>query len=412
MVKEVRQMPEKRFRYEIVANQIGNLGGNGSMQAVGLTQHHTGVQTVAPYDIIGRLKTYCNAHGGRFPYHFYIPMDNGNNSLEEGEDVIYVTQYLNSWVNHNSNWYANRACLSAVLEGNFQIQKPTELQLAKLKQLYDDLATGRFWKELGYIDTFKAVNPRDNSTILEFTGIKVKRLHWHNEVAQFVNGVKQSTACCGSNFIPYVIDYREKQGNVTWGTFNDQKIMDEINRLNAELTKLNQAIAGKDQVIAQKDSEIKTLQDKVADTSNLEKVELEREKALKELHETLIARDNAIIERNTLQSLLDEEIARNKELKTIWGKVKNYVKQSWLWFIENWKKLPRVVTYNVPVILVGLAAYLSLPEYQNEVVNIGPYVVSFQSIVAMLKSGSELLKEENLKEEFIDRELSKLSTSN
>ena len=208
----------KRFRYEVIADKIaGNQGGYGSLTAKAITIHHTGVETVAPYDIMNRLAVYTRGHDGHFPYQFYIPMDDGDGSLEQGEDVIYVTNWLNQFVIHNANWDGNRNCLSGVLEGNFQVQKPTELQLAKLKQLLDDLSIDYLENVDGYIDSFKQVNPKDNQTVYTFSGVRVNSLHYHNEVAQPGNG----TACCGTNLIPYVVDYRSKAGNVNWGLIQE-----------------------------------------------------------------------------------------------------------------------------------------------------------------------------------------------
>ncbi len=198
-----------RYEYKIIVNEIpGNTGGYGPLKAKCLTIHHTAVLTQQPYNILQRLAVFTKYHDGKLPYHFYIPYDDGQ------DPYIYVTNWLNQFLIHCSNWEGNRSCLSCVLEGNFEVQTPTKTQLAKLKQLLDDLSNDTLENDLGYIDTFRAVNPKDNKTLYTFSNVQVYNLHYHNEIAE--KGHK--TACCGKNLIPYIIEYREKAGNVTWGS--------------------------------------------------------------------------------------------------------------------------------------------------------------------------------------------------
>lgn len=199
-----------RYEYEVIIDKIGTKAGHGKMTAHALTTHHTAVETRENgYDVISRLKAYVRHHNGVIAYHFYIPRDTSKK--------IYVTQYLTRYTWHNSNFTGNKDTLGICMEGNFQVQNPTETQLAKYRQLLDDIANNWFSKN-GWVAFDKHINPRDKNTFKTYSGGKsVHILHYHNEIAQPGHG----TACCGKNFIPKVLDYRNKQGNVSWGKISN-----------------------------------------------------------------------------------------------------------------------------------------------------------------------------------------------
>lgn len=213
----------KKFDYKVVIGEIGTRGGN-AMTPIAVTVHHTAVETYGGYDIIGRLRQYVSYHGGQMPYHMYIPAGD--------DDNIYVTQYLNNATIHNANSTGNARCLAICIEGNFMIQQPTDKQLQKLRQLLDDIRTGWF-PNSGWV--LPQINLGDTS-VLDFTvssaweTIKVPRLHYHNEIAQkryphpTLPGawLSAATSCSGMNLIPYVLDYRNNAGNVTWGNLIDE----------------------------------------------------------------------------------------------------------------------------------------------------------------------------------------------
>lgn len=394
------------YNYKIVADKINNTGGYGLFKAKAVTIHHSGVVTDGAYNVLERLRSYSRAHQGKFPYHFYIPRD-----FEGGEynNDILITQWLNQWTVHNTNWDGNRNCLAVCLEGNFEVQQPTKTQLLKLKQLLDDLASKRFQIELGFIRDFEAVNPKDNTTMITFSGVTVPMLHYHNEVAQVVNGVKQATACCGKNLIPYVVEYRDKAGDVDWDGKREKKAVptttatetarikeleNEIASLRSQIEEISakrdefanrakvlseQALASElyikqiESIAKSKDAEINALQAKIAFR------ETEIEKILKE---------------NTdLRDALLEEKSKQQKVVEFYDQVVKFLSLAKSFLLLQFDKLPRVVKYNIPVVLTALAAALSVPELQDLVFSIAGYQIGVQTIVALLKGAVREIKD-------------------
>jgi|GEM_PF-5991081 len=194
-----------RYNYEVIADKIGNKGGEGIMQPHAVTIHHSAVQSDTNYDVVSRAASYAAYHGGSMPYHFLIPFNDDNK--------IYCTQYITNYTWHNSNYIANKDTIAICLDGNFEIDKPRTKQLEKLKQILDDLSANYFSAN-GWTKFDTGIEPKDNKLLKEYSdGVKVKTLHWHNEVAQ----PGYPTACCGINLKPYIEEYRSKQGNVSWG---------------------------------------------------------------------------------------------------------------------------------------------------------------------------------------------------
>lgn len=195
-----------RFEYSVIITSITNKGGRGVFPSLpkNITIHHSAVAKGNNYNAIARANSYSNYKGGYMPYHIFIPADDSN--------LIYITQYLNQYTWHNSNGYGNLASIACVVDGNFEIEQPSEIQLAKLKQLCDDIADNYFSNN-GWFAFDKYINPKDNKTYNTYAGKTVLPLHWHNEIAEAGHG----TSCCGKNLMPYVSEYRNKQGDVKWG---------------------------------------------------------------------------------------------------------------------------------------------------------------------------------------------------
>lgn len=179
-----------RFKYEVVAGDIGNRGGRGQMtKPHSVTIHHMGTNGSSnPLSIIRSATAY---KGGYMPYHFVVPFTN--------DDVIYVTQWLNQYTYHNSNYDANRDSIAICLDGNFETQKPRDKQLQKLYQILSDIESKWFFSN-GWIAFDSHIDLKKKYI---YSGVQVKGLHYHNQVAQPGN----ATACCGKNLKPYVEGY-------------------------------------------------------------------------------------------------------------------------------------------------------------------------------------------------------------
>ncbi len=194
-----------RFIYDIIAGEIGNKGGHGPMKTPhAVTIHHSAVVRTGKENGKEIAKAYCNWHKNHMPYHFLI--------TRKKSDPIFCTQWVTQFTWHNANYTANKDCIAICVDGNFQSQKPSTVQLRKLKQLLDDLANNWFSKH-NWVSFEKNINPKNNTKVINYQGVKVKTLHYHNEVAQ----PGHSTACCGNKLIPYVKEYRNKKGKVKWG---------------------------------------------------------------------------------------------------------------------------------------------------------------------------------------------------
>lgn len=195
-----------RFEYRVVINDIPNKFGRGIFPHLphAVTIHHAGVAvTDDNYNVITRIAAYSNGHDGYMPYHIIIPHDNSND--------ILVTQFLNQYTWHNSNGLGNLDAIAVCVDGNFETQKPTKIQLRKLKQLLDDIQNNWFSNN-GWFSFDKNIFPQNANVKFTYTkGKTVPALHWHNEITE------NSTDCCGKYLIPYIKEYREKSGNVGWG---------------------------------------------------------------------------------------------------------------------------------------------------------------------------------------------------
>ena len=222
-----------RYEYKVIAGEIGNAGGRGAMpDPHSLTVHHSAVIRNGSEDPKTVAASYCKYHGGYMPYHFLIPYNDDNN--------IYVTQYVSQYTWHNSNGIGNKDSLAICIDGNFQEQQPKETQLKKFKQLLDDFNSDWF-KQNGWSSALDGIRPKQKDVWTYSDNKKVFTLHWHNEVAQIGHG----TACCGKNLMPYVSEYRDKAGSVSWGQPvtppakpEDQAVWDWANLYREDVTKV------------------------------------------------------------------------------------------------------------------------------------------------------------------------------
>lgn len=185
-----------RYGYKVIAGAIGNNGGYGSMNAHAVTIHHSAVIRGGNEDGRAIATAYCRYHKNHMPYHFLI--------TRKTSDPIWCTQWVTQFTYHNANYTGNRDCIAICVDGNFQSQDPSPAQLSKLNQLLDDLYHNWFSAN-GWMAFDKLINPRDK-IVHNYQGVKVRTLHWHNEVAQ----PGHSTSCCGNTLKPYVEQYRNE----------------------------------------------------------------------------------------------------------------------------------------------------------------------------------------------------------
>lgn len=199
------------FNLKNVIDEIGSGKGYGTINPHSITIHHDGVKANTSEDPLKKLRIYTNARKGVCPYHVYIPYNTS--------DDIYVANYLNKLVWHNTNGDANRDAIAISLAGNFDVQAPHWKQLEKLRWLLDNIDNGKLVKN-GWTSILNNLKPRDSRTIKTYTGYnkhlgrrvakKVKRLHYHNQVSVFY------TACCGKYLKNKITDYSNSGGNVKW----------------------------------------------------------------------------------------------------------------------------------------------------------------------------------------------------
>jgi len=200
-----------RFEYKWVGSQWGTLGVIGENPKNAVTIHHSAVlSNVNNYNPEQRAKTYSTYHKKKgnkgIAYNIMIPYDNSN--------IIYIVNYLNGYNWHNSNYEGNKQSLAILIDGNFEKEIPNNIQILKLKQLLDDLQDNWF-QQNGWVNFETDITPKNKDAIHTYSGgISVPSLHYHNEIAQ----KGYSTACCGQHLILYVLEYRNKGGNVGWGT--------------------------------------------------------------------------------------------------------------------------------------------------------------------------------------------------
>lgn len=227
-----------RFNYKVVASLWGTGGLIANSKFTSVTIHHSAVKSsVNNYSSERRAKTYAQYHRKKgnkgIAYHIFIGRDNTND--------IYITNFLTGHTWHNSNFEGNKQALAILVDGNFEVEKPSEMQLKKLRQLLDDLSSNWFTNNKWY--SFETrINPKSHLK-RKYSGITVFNCHWHNEVAQKGN----ATACCGNNLETYIKDYRYKKGQVTWGVDKPkpptnlkpcQKELDKIQDLELEIKEL------------------------------------------------------------------------------------------------------------------------------------------------------------------------------
>jgi len=202
-----------------------------------ITIHHTASRQVD--DDATALNNVYRAHVNNgwpgFAYHFFIAKSGNIYQVNAFEDV--------SW-HDTRNYDSIGVCLDGYFHPDIN-EKPTQEQLKSLKELLDWLCTE---------------NPQFPASHANVYG--------HRE--------RSSTACPGNELFPYVTDYRNKLGNVTWGVVLDplaeclaqhKTLVEEVTLLKDEVTKLKateeRLKEEKDGIVAEKDTIITGLNDKL-----------------------------------------------------------------------------------------------------------------------------------------------------
>lgn len=318
----------KRFEYQVVIDKWGTGGTVASASFDSVTIHHSAVQSnVAGYNAETRAKSYAKWHRDKgYPgiaYQFMIPYDDS--------DIIYVVNYVSGHTWHNANYEGNKKALAVLVDGNFEIENPSTKQLQKLKQLLDDLQNNWFSNN-GWYKFEGNIQPANKGAVRTYSeGIKVPSLHYHNEVAQKGNG----TACCGAKLKPYVVEYRDKAGNVTWGVPVDppptptdpcKAYKDEITTLKREKTELENKL-GKSQ------ADLENEQEAHADTKKL------LEATVKELADTKKQLDTAQGQIPTLKGEINRLQNELDIANTALNDCQNKDKTLCDWILNLFKKL-------------------------------------------------------------------------
>lgn len=171
-----------------------------------ITVHHTAGRETGTDDQILKaiMATHTKQGWPGLAYHFVI-LKNGN---------IYQINSLADVTWHDgSNWDSLGICLQGYFHSPYN-EKPTDAQLKSLRYLLDVLCNA--YPEF----------PAEEKNVLG-----------HKE--------RLATACPGDNLIGYVQDYRNKQGNVSWGNYSEppvdpykeknQKLKISVDRLKGEL---------------------------------------------------------------------------------------------------------------------------------------------------------------------------------
>jgi hypothetical protein len=299
-----------RFEYKVVIEDLPRKGnGVGTMLPEGIVVHHTaGSKSIQynNYDVMGTLKAYANMHmdlTGGIPYHIYIPFNDDN--------YIYVCQNLNTFTWHCSNEPINKKTIAVAVEGyfhptpGFEGHRPSETQLKKLKQVLDDFPT--FFVEKWQNYHVKNINPRDKFFGIQGIDKIVPRLCYHNEAAKPGTG----TACCGKFLIPYVVEYREKSGNVVWSRKpeEDPKMIEE---LTSQKEKLELQMQVKEQMIIDQEAELTSLKKRIED---IEKENKEGFFKQQEEYETKLKTANRLKEQaeDKLKQVTDEDLIEDAD---------------------------------------------------------------------------------------------------
>lgn len=161
-----------------------------------ITVHHDAIpQDSRSADQV--MKSIQNIHQSKgwpgMSYHFYIHNDGSVYQVNDFSDITW----------HDST---NDDSIGVCVHGYFHTphnEEPTEAQLASLKSLLDELSTQHPEFPAGQGDVYG-----------------------HRE--------RDQTACPGDNLFPYVKEYREKTGNVSW-VVNEAS---EIQKLEAKIAEL------------------------------------------------------------------------------------------------------------------------------------------------------------------------------
>lgn len=373
-----------RFKYVVVASTWGTGGTVYKSQLSSVTVHHSAVKasTDKNYSAERRAKSYAVAHRRRgYPgiaYHIFIPYDDSDN--------IYITNYLNGHTWHNGNAAGNRDALAVLVDGNFEEEKPSVRQILKLKQVLDDLYSNWFSKN-GWYPVDKPMNPRD-SVIHRYTaGKNVRTLHYHNEVAQPGHG----TACCGKNLIPYVLEYRNNKGSVTWDkkeNMEHKKLQEKIDSLSKQLKEKGDEISGLKKLNKELQNNVVDLNTKIVALKEAEDLAA---RALSESNQTR----SKLLKRN--DELIKEVARLNTELGNMPIKEEPVQDKT---FADMWEKLPTWAKYILPnvaaVLIPGLITLVTDLDIQDPEVlaGLGISVATIKSlIVGYLKRAQKTLEE-------------------
>ncbi len=168
-----------------IQNRLPRKGVQDTPHSIGsithLIVHHDAQFRPDAYDDLTRYTQQANFHIRRgedgLQYHYKI------SNLGE----IYQCRDLKDTLWHCGNYGVNRSSIAICLDGNFEVQTPTEAQLKSLQELLTKLCT----KHPEF--------PADQDDVF-----------YHNEVAK----PGHKTACCGTNLKPYVVKFR-KTGKLT-----------------------------------------------------------------------------------------------------------------------------------------------------------------------------------------------------
>lgn len=182
-----------------------------------ITVHHTASPAVDDDGtaMTRAYRTHVNNGWPGLSYHFFIPKS-GN--------IYQINEY--KWVtwHDGSNWDS----IGVVLDGYFHPDKnehPTIEQLRSLRWLLDHLCTQH------------PEFPADQNDV-----------YGHRE--------RMATACPGDNFYPMVTEYRNNNGNITWGSPETSPPTDPCKDIRAELEQTKQDLNEKNTKISQLNTEL------------------------------------------------------------------------------------------------------------------------------------------------------------
>jgi uncharacterized coiled-coil protein SlyX len=146
-----------------------------------ITVHHTASKQVLGETHKSILNKHMKAHTNRdwpgLSYHYMIVPDGVIYQINDHKEVTW---------HDGKNWESLGVCLDGYFHPDFN-EKPTPEQLNSLKELLDHLCTEHPEFPADYDD-----------------------VRGHRET--------MATACPGDLLFPYVVEYRQKLGNVDWGS--------------------------------------------------------------------------------------------------------------------------------------------------------------------------------------------------